>query len=90
MGAKPAPTCAGSVSPNYLALGVPGATPGSLNLGSINFADAVYRNSPTDIWLEQTDKTTVKPSLEVVDTGYLAFTRSLVEQVSRPVPLCAR
>lgn len=65
-----------------LPLGVPGATLGSLNLGSLNFGDAVYRNTPpdVDIWLEQMGRTTVKPSLEIFDTGHLAFAKALIDQ----------
>lgn len=61
---------------------VPGAVMGSLNLGSLNFGNDIYQNSPTavDFWIEKMDSSKVKPSLEVFDTGHLAFARSLIDQ----------
>jgi len=61
---------------------VPGAAMGSLNLGSLNFGDHVYKNTPpaVDIWIDQMAPFEVKPSLEIFDTGHLAFARSLIEQ----------
>ena len=61
---------------------VSGAAMGSLNLGSLNFGDQVYRNTPpaVDFWIDQMAPFAVKPSLEIFDTGHLAFARSLIDQ----------
>lgn len=61
---------------------VPGAAMGSLNLGSLNFGDQVYRNTPpaVDFWIDQMTPFSVKPSLEIFDTGHLVFARSLIDQ----------
>ncbi len=61
---------------------VPGATMGSLNLGSLNFGDQVYINTPpaVDFWIDQMAPLAVKPSLEIFDTGHLAFARSLIDR----------
>ncbi len=60
---------------------VPGAAMGSLNLGSLNFGDQVYRNTPPAVyfWIDQMAPYSVKPSLEIFDTGHLAFARSLID-----------
>ena len=46
---------------------------GSLNIGSLNFEDAVYQNSLPDVrlWIETMVRSGVKPSLEIFDTGHL-------------------
>ena len=61
---------------------VSGATMGSLNLGSLNFGDHVYENTPpaVDFWIDQMTPFAVKPSLEIFDTGHLVFARSLIDQ----------
>lgn len=61
---------------------VPGAAMGSLNLGSLNFGDQVYRNTPpaVEFWIDQMAPFSVKPSLEIFDTGHLAFARSLIDR----------
>jgi 3-keto-5-aminohexanoate cleavage enzyme len=61
---------------------VPGADMGSLNLGSLNFGDEVYRNTPpaVDFWIEQMAPFSVKPSLEIFDTAHLAFARALIDE----------
>jgi 3-keto-5-aminohexanoate cleavage enzyme len=61
---------------------VPGAAMGSLNLGSLNFGDQVYKNTPSAVnfWIDQMASYEVKPSLEIFDTGHLAFARSLIDQ----------
>lgn len=61
---------------------VVGADMGSLNLGSLNFGDEVYCNTPSavDFWIEQMAPFSVKPSLEIFDTGHLAFARSLIDE----------
>lgn len=61
---------------------VPGAIMGSLNLGSLNFHDQVYRNTPSAVnfWIDQMASFAVKPSLEIFDTGHLVFARSLIDQ----------
>jgi 3-keto-5-aminohexanoate cleavage enzyme len=60
----------------------PQAEMGSLNIGSFNFGDAVYRNSLPDVhfWIEGMQRAGVKPSLEVFDTGHLETARHLVEE----------
>jgi len=61
---------------------VAGAAMGSLNLGSLNFGDQVYRNTPpaVEFWIDQMAPFSVKPSLEIFDTGQLAFARSLIDR----------
>jgi 3-keto-5-aminohexanoate cleavage enzyme len=61
---------------------VEGADMGSLNLGSLNFGDEVYCNTPpaVDFWIKQMTPFSVKPSLEIFDTGHLFFARSLIDQ----------
>lgn len=61
---------------------VVGADMGSLNLGSLNFGDEVYCNTPpaVDFWITQMAPFSVKPSLEIFDTGHLAFARSLIDE----------
>lgn len=61
---------------------VSGAAMGSLNLGSLNFGDRVYRNTPAAVnfWIDQMASEAVKPSLEIFDTGHLAFAKSLIDQ----------
>lgn len=61
---------------------VPGAEMGSLNLGSLNFGDEVYQNTPpaVDIWIDQMQPYGVKPSLEIFDTGHINFARSLIDE----------
>ena len=51
----------------------PHAEMGSLNIGSLNFGDAVYSNSLPDarFWIEAMKKHGIKPSLEIFDTGHL-------------------
>ncbi len=60
---------------------VPGATLGSLNLGSLNFGDDVYQNTPpaVDIWIKQMEPYGVKPSLEIFDTGHINYAKSLID-----------
>jgi 3-keto-5-aminohexanoate cleavage enzyme len=64
-----------------LPVSVPGATLGSLNLGSLNFGDEVYSNPPpfVDTWIQQMDQAAVKPNLEIFDTGQIAFAKSLID-----------
>lgn len=61
---------------------VVGADMGSLNLGSLNFGDEVYCNTPpaVDFWITQMAHFSVKPALEIFDTGHLAFARSLIDE----------
>jgi 3-keto-5-aminohexanoate cleavage enzyme len=65
-----------------LTLTNPHAEAGSLNLGSLNFGDEVYRNSVPDVckWIDEMSIRGVKPSLEVFDTGQVAFARHLLSQ----------
>jgi 3-keto-5-aminohexanoate cleavage enzyme len=60
----------------------PRAEMGSLNIGSLNFEDAVYRNSLPDVrfWIETMAKRGIKPSLEIFDTGHLETARHLIEK----------
>ncbi|MBD3240243.1 MAG: hypothetical protein GF331_06620, partial [Chitinivibrionales bacterium] len=67
----------------------PRAEMGSLNIGSLNFGDEVYRNSMVDVryWIERMKDANVKPSLEVFDTGHLEAGLHLVDEglVREPV-----
>ena len=55
---------------------------GSLNMGSLNFGDEVYRNRVPDIryWISRMVELGVHPSLEIFDTGNLATALSLIEE----------
>ncbi len=67
---------------------VPGAEIASLNLGSLNFGDDVYRNSVPDVrfWLGEMQTAGVRPSLEVFDTGHLETARFLIEEGAMSPP----
>lgn len=60
----------------------PHAEAGSLNLGSLNFGEEVYRNAVPDVlkWIEEMSIRGVKPSLEVFDTGQVPFAHYLLSQ----------
>jgi len=60
----------------------PHAELGSLNIGSLNFGDAVYQNSLPDVrlWVDAMARSGVKPSLEVFDTGHLETARHLIAE----------
>lgn len=60
----------------------PHAEMGSLNIGSLNFGDAVYQNSLPDVrfWIDAMVRSGVKPSLEIFDTGHLETVRHLIEE----------
>ena len=60
----------------------PNAELGSLNIGSLNFGDEVYRNSLPDvrIWVRLMSEAGVKPSLEIFDTGHLDTALHLIEE----------
>ncbi|MEE4167082.1 MAG: 3-keto-5-aminohexanoate cleavage protein [Desulfocapsaceae bacterium] len=55
---------------------------GSLNIGSLNFGDFVYRNSLPDVrfWIEEMARRGVKPSLEIFDTGHLETALHLIDE----------
>lgn len=61
---------------------ISGAELGSLNLGSLNFGDEVYRNSVPDIrmWIETMRGHDVHPSLEVFDTSHLQLALELIRE----------
>ena len=61
---------------------ISGADMGSLNLGSLNFGDEVYQNTPPSVenWIKQMSPYAVKPSLEIFDTGHIAYARSLIKE----------
>ncbi len=65
-----------------LPAGNPHADMASLNMGSLNFGDRVYRNALPDIrfWIEAMAAAGVKPSLEIFDTGHLDTALHLVDQ----------
>ncbi len=67
----------------------PAAEMGSLNIGSLNFGDQVYRNSVVDVryWIGQMAEAGVKPSLEIFDTGHLHTALHLIAEglVTPPV-----
>ena len=67
---------------------IPGAVMGSLNLGSLNFGDEVYQNPPpaVDVWLDQMAAFSVKPSLEIFDTGHLRFAKHLLDEAKIEAP----
>ena len=67
----------------------PHAEMGSLNIGSLNFGDAVYRNSLPDVrfWIDTMKRSGVKPSLEIFDTGHLETARHLIAE-GRVAPPC--
>lgn len=54
----------------------------SLNLGSLNFGDHVYRNSLPSIrfWIESLKQWKVHPSLEIFDTGNVEIALHLIHQ----------
>lgn len=60
----------------------PFAELGSLNIGSLNFGDQVYKNSLPDIryWIAQMKEAGVKPSVEIFDTGHLETALSLIQE----------
>jgi 3-keto-5-aminohexanoate cleavage enzyme len=61
---------------------------GSLNIGSLNFGDYVYRNSVPDVrfWIEEMKRQGVKPSLEIFDTGHLETALNLIGDGLVPEP----
>jgi len=61
---------------------VPQAEMGSLNIGSLNFGDAVYQNSLPDVrfWVDEMVRRGIKPSLEIFDTGHLETARHLIQE----------
>ncbi len=66
----------------------PAAELGSLNVGSLNFGDHVYKNSLPDVryWIGKMKAAGVKPSLEIFDTGHLETALHLIEAglITRP------
>jgi 3-keto-5-aminohexanoate cleavage enzyme len=70
-----------SPADRVLPVGNPHVEMGSLNLGSLNFGDAVYRNALPDIrlWIAAMDRAGVKPSLEIFDTGHIDTALGLME-----------
>ncbi len=60
----------------------PHAQMGSLNIGSLNFGDFVYRNSLIDVryWIKTLAERGVKPSLEIFDTGNMEIAIDLIKQ----------
>jgi len=60
----------------------PRAELGSLNIGSLNFGDRVYKNSVPNVryWIDQMKEAGVKPSVEIFDTGHLEMALSLMRE----------
>jgi 3-keto-5-aminohexanoate cleavage enzyme len=60
----------------------PHAQLGSLNIGSLNFGDQVYKNSLVDVrsWIKILAERGVKPSLEIFDTGNLETALHLINE----------
>jgi 3-keto-5-aminohexanoate cleavage enzyme len=60
----------------------PHARMGSLNIGSLNFGDEVYRNSLKDVrfWIAKMKSAGVKPSLEIFDTGHMESALDLIAE----------
>lgn len=54
---------------------------GSLNIGSLNFGDHVYKNSLIDVryWIKILAERSVKPSLEIFDTGNMETAIDLIK-----------
>jgi len=65
-----------------LPTGNPHAQMGSLNIGSLNFGDHVYKNSLVDVryWIKTLVKKGVKPSLEIFDTGNMETALHLIRE----------
>ena len=53
----------------------------SLNIGSLNFDDHVYRNSVPDVryWIDTMSEAKVHPSIEIFDTGHLETALHLID-----------
>jgi 3-keto-5-aminohexanoate cleavage enzyme len=62
-----------SAADRCTALQVEGVEMASLNMGSSNFGDGVYINSPADIryWAQEMKKNQVKPELEIFESGMI-------------------
>lgn len=60
----------------------PYAQMGSLNIGSLNFGDHVYKNSLVDVrfWIKTLSDRGVKPSLEIFDTGNMETAIHLIRE----------
>ena len=71
-----------SAAERALPVGSPHADMASLNMGSLNFGDRVYRNALPDIrfWIETMARAGVKPSLEIFDTGHLDTALRLLDE----------
>ena len=65
-----------------LPTGNPYAQMGSLNIGSLNFGDQVYKNSLVDVryWIQTLAERGVKPSLEIFDTGNMETAIHLIRE----------
>ncbi|MEO8410655.1 MAG: 3-keto-5-aminohexanoate cleavage protein, partial [Propionivibrio sp.] len=55
---------------------------GSLNIGSLNFGDAVYQNGLKDVrfWIKALTEKSVKPGLEIFDTGDIESALHLIHE----------
>lgn len=71
-----------STAERVLPVSNPFAELGSLNIGSLNFGDQVYKNSLPDIryWIAQMKEAGVKPSVEIFDTGHLETALNLIHE----------
>jgi len=71
-----------TASQRILPIGNPHAHMGSLNLGSLNFGDEVYKNSLKDVryWVSKMREAGVKPSLEIFDTGHMESALFLINE----------
>lgn len=71
-----------------LPTGNPYAQMGSLNIGSLNFGDQVYKNSLVDVryWIQTLADRGVKPSLEIFDTGNMETAIHLIREGLISVP----
>lgn len=71
-----------SAEERALSLKSPEASFGSLNIGSINFQDQVYRNSVPDarLWVRRMAEAGKKPNLEIFDTAHVAIAELLIEE----------
>jgi len=60
----------------------PYARMGSLNIGSLNFGDEVYKNGLRDVrfWISTLKERGIKPSLEIFDTGNMETALHLINE----------
>ena len=67
----------------------PFAEIGSVNIGSLNFGDSVYQNGLNDVrfWLKELSDKSVKPNIEIFDTGDMESALNLVKEGLITLPI---